>query len=405
MSDKATKEVVLPIGGMTCAACVAHVEEALQGLRGVRSARVNLATEKAQVEYDPSRVGLKDMEKAVVDVGYQVPWETAILQVNGMSCAACVEKIEKAVGELEGVHRVAVSLAAGTAKVEFVPSLTSLSTVKKAIKDLGYQAEERVEGEQALDRERKARQEEIRRQGINMLIAWPLGLIIMIGAFREYWILPSIIPELMANNYVMWALATPVVLGPGRQFFINSARSLVHGVTDMNLLYATGIGASYLIAVINTLWPEAGFGGEKIVFYESATLLTAFIILGRYLEALTRGRASEAIRRLMKLQPKRARVIRQGEEIEISADEVEVGDLVIVRPGESIPVDGLVREGYSAVDESMITGESLPVEKKVGDEAIGGTINRTGAFKFEATRVGKETALSQIIKLVEEAQT
>jgi Cu+-exporting ATPase len=172
----------------------------------------------------------------------------------------------------------------------------------------------------------------------------------------------------------------------------------------MNLLYATGIGAAYGIAVINTAFPTAGFGGEGATFFESAALLTAFIVLGRWLEALTRGRTSESIRKLMKLQPKVARVLRQGTEEELPADEVEVGDLVLVRPGESLAVDGIVRDGYSAVDESMLTGESLPIEKKAGDFVIGGTLNRTGAFRFEATRVGAETALAQIIKLVEDAQ-
>ena len=173
----------------------------------------------------------------------------------------------------------------------------------------------------------------------------------------------------------------------------------------MNLLYATGIGAAYFIAVINTFFPEAGFGGPEATFYEAAALLTAFIILGRYLEAVTRGRTSEAIRRLMKLQPKRARVLRDGQELDLSAEEVQLEDILVVRPGESIPVDGVVLEGYSSVDQSMITGESIPVEKKAGDEVIGGTMNKTGSFKFRATRVGKDTALAQIIKLVEEAQT
>ncbi|HEX9676335.1 MAG TPA: copper-translocating P-type ATPase, partial [Anaerolineales bacterium] len=205
-------------------------------------------------------------------------------------------------------------------------------------------------------------------------------------------------------KWVIGLLTTPIVLGPGRQFFSNSWRGLRHGVTDMNLLYATGIGAAYGIAVINTLFPQAGFGGEGATFFESAALLTAFIVLGRWLEALTRGRTSEAIRKLMKLQPKLARVLRGTTEEEIPADEVQVGDLLLVRPGESVAVDGLVEEGYSAVDESMLTGESLPVEKKAGDQVIGGTLNKSGAFKFRATRVGKETALAQIIKLVEDAQ-
>jgi len=237
-----------------------------------------------------------------------------------------------------------------------------------------------------------------------MLVCWPLALVIMLGTFRDYWKLSVFVPEFLADNFVLFLLTTPVVFGPGWQFFINSWRGLKHGVADMNLLYATGIGAAYLIGVINTLWPEAGFGGAKAVFFESAALLTAFIILGKWLEALTRGRTSDAIRRLMALQPKIARVIRDGKEIEVAADEVLENDLVLVRPGESIPVDGVIMEGYSAVDESMLTGESMPVEKKTGDQVIGGTMNKTGAFRFRATKVGKETALAQIIRLVEEAQ-
>jgi Cu+-exporting ATPase len=209
----------------------------------------------------------------------------------------------------------------------------------------------------------------------------------------------------MNSKVYLFALTTPLVLGPGRQFFVNSWNGLKRGLTDMNLLYATGIGAAYLIAVINTFWPDAGFGGREATFYEAAALLIAFIVLGRYLEAVTRGRTSEAIRRLMRLQPKRARVLREGREVETAAEEVQLDDILAVRPGESIPVDGAVLEGYSSVDQSMITGESIPVEKKAGDEVIGGTINKTGAFKFRATRVGKDTALAQIIKLVEEAQT
>jgi Cu+-exporting ATPase len=227
----------------------------------------------------------------------------------------------------------------------------------------------------------------------------------MLGTFRDYWIFPYFVPEWLGNKFLLGLLTTPIVFGPGRQFFVNSWRGLRAGVTDMNLLYATGIGAAYLIAVINTLWPTAGFGGEGATFYESAALLTTFIVLGRFLEALTRGRTSEAIRKLMSLQPKVARVLRNGQEREIPAEAVQVGDIVIVRPGERIPVDGVVLEGYSAVDESMITGESMPVEKKAGDEVIGGTMNKTGSFRFRATKVGRETALAQIIKLVEDAQT
>ncbi|MBI4302494.1 MAG: copper-translocating P-type ATPase [Chloroflexi bacterium] len=405
MSSLSTKRrITLPIGGMTCASCVMNVEKALEGLEGVSLARVNLATERAVVEYDPSQIGFPDMAKAVTDIGYEIPAEEAVLQVTGMTCASCVENIQKTVGDLPGVTKVVVNLATGSARVQYYSELIPLSEIKKAIQEIGYGVTERVEGQEALDREKDARQREIRRQLINLIIAWSIGAVVMVGTFQPYWFLPRIIPEWMNNKVFLFFLTTPIVFGPGRQFFINSWNGLKRGLTDMNLLYATGIGAAYLIATINTFWPDAGFGGREATFYEAAALLTAFIILGRYLEAVTRGRTSEAIRRLMKLQPKRAKVLRDGQEIEIPADEVNLDDVLVVRPGEAIPVDGIVLEGYSAVDQSMITGESIPVEKKAGDEVIGGTLNKTGAFKFRATRVGKDTALAQIIKLVEDAQ-
>ncbi|MCX6006539.1 MAG: heavy metal translocating P-type ATPase, partial [Chloroflexi bacterium] len=322
-----------------------------------------------------------------------------------MSCQSCASNIESAVGALPGVGKVVVNFAAGSAGVEYAPEITSLSEIRKIVHELGYEVVEKVEGQEALDREREARQKEIRRQLIYLIISGTLGTLVMIGMLQPYWIFPQFIPEWLNNKVVLFFLTTPVVLIPGRQFFVNSFNGLRHGVTDMNLLYATGIGAAYGIAVINTFWPDAGFGGKDATFYEAAALLTAFIILGRYLEAVTRGRTSEAIRRLMKLQPRTAHVVREDQEIEVPAEEVQINDLIVVRPGESIPVDGTVVEGYSSVDQSMITGESIPIEKKIGDEVIGGTINKTGAFKFRATRVGRDTALSQIITLVEEAQT
>jgi Cu+-exporting ATPase len=331
--------------------------------------------------------------------------QQATLQVTGMTCASCVAHVERALRELPGVSQAIVNLATGTAKVEFDPSQVSLEQMAQAVREVGYEAVPIVEAREAVDREREARQREIKRQGFYLAFAAPLSAIIMLGTFRDYWIFPYFVPEWLGNKFLLGLLTTPIVFGPGRQFFVNSWRGLRAGVTDMNLLYATGIGAAYLIAVINTLWPTAGFGGEGATFYESAALLTTFIVLGRFLEALTRGRTSEAIRKLMSLQPKVARVLRNGQEQEIPAEAVQVGDIVIVRPGERIPVDGVVLEGYSAVDESMITGESMPVEKKAGDEVIGGTMNKTGSFRFRATKVGRETALAQIIKLVEDAQT
>jgi Cu+-exporting ATPase len=398
-------ELTLPISGMTCASCVSHVEGALKELPGASNVVVNLGTNKATLTYDPQRVKLDQMLVAVEDVGYAVATAELTLDVRGMTCASCVDHVEGALKELRGVQEAVVNLGLNTARVVYIPGVVSTSNMKRAIRDVGYEAQERSEGVDALDRERQAREEEIKRQGRNLIVATIISLFVMIGTFYEYFgPFKAYVPEFLSYKWVLGLLTTPVVFGPGRQFFTNSWRGLKHGVTDMNLLYATGIGAAYAIAVINTLFPNAGFGGKGATFFESAALLTAFIILGRWLEALTRGRTSEAIRKLMKLQPKVARVVRNGVEEEVPSDEVEIDDVIAVRPGESIAVDGEVTEGYSAVDESMLTGESLPVEKKTGDAVIGGTMNKTGAFKFKATRVGKETALAQIIKLVEDAQ-
>lgn len=400
-----TSSLTLPVSGMTCASCVAHVEGALRELPGISSVVVNLATAKASLEYDPELVRLQDMQRAIEDVGYAVPASELTLDVRGMTCASCVDHVEAALKELIGVQGAVVNLGLNTARVTYILGVVTPAAMKRAVRDVGYEAVERSAGADALDRERQAREDEITRQGRNLLIAGVIGLVVMIGTFYDMLgPFKTFVPVFLSYKWVIGLLTTPVVLGPGRQFFTNSWRGLKHGVTDMNLLYATGIGAAYGIAVINTLFPQAGFGGEGATFFESAALLTTFIILGRWLEALTRGRTSEAIRKLMKLQPKIARVIRNNKEEEIPADEVEMEDLILVRPGESIPVDGVVAEGYSAVDEAMLTGESLPVEKKVGDNVIGGTMNKTGAFKFRATRVGKDTALAQIIKLVEDAQ-
>ena len=405
MSESRIESLSLPITGMTCASCVSHVEGALRGLPSVREVVVNLGTSKASLKYDPAAVTVAKLHQAVEDVGYGVATVEQTLEVRGMTCASCVSHVEQALSEVEGVIAARVNLDAGTARVTFIPGVVSTNAMRKAVADVGYQAQVRADGADAMDRERKARENEIRRQGRNLLIAGLVGMLVMTGTFYDMLgPLKAFVPVWLSYKWVIGLLTTPIVLGPGRQFFTNSWRGLRHGVTDMNLLYATGIGAAYGIAVINTIFPSAGFGGEGATFFESAALLTAFIILGRWLEALTRGRTSEAIRKLMKLQPKTARVVREGREVEILAEEVEIGDLILVRPGEGVPVDGLVKDGYSAVDESMLTGESLPVEKRGGDSVIGGTLNKTGAFRFEATRGGKGTALAQIIKLVEDAQ-
>ncbi|HLC23326.1 MAG TPA: copper ion binding protein, partial [Dehalococcoidia bacterium] len=251
-------KAVIPVTGMTCASCVVHVSEALEELPGVSDAQVNLASGQASIEYDASRVKVADLEKAISEAGYGVGRDAALLQITGMTCASCVAKIQDGVGSLPGVSHITVNLATGTGRVEYLGNVISLKEIKKAIQELGYGAEEKLEGEAALDREKRERESDIRHQLINLLIAAPAGALVMLGTFQPYWFLPTILPSFLNNKVFLFFLTTPIVLGPGRQFFVNSFKGLRRGVTDMNLLYATGIGAAYLIAVINTFWPDAG---------------------------------------------------------------------------------------------------------------------------------------------------
>jgi Cu+-exporting ATPase len=398
-----TTRIEIQLGGMSCVSCALTIESALRRLNGVLTANVNFAASKAVVEYSVGETTLQDIEETVKEAGYRVLKDRVILKIIGMSCASCVYKVENAIKGVEGISSVSVNLATGCATIEYLPS-TKITDMIQAIKNVGYQASTMEEGEGVEDREKAERRREIRKQAISLAISAPLGSLVMLGSFREYWIFPSFVPETLANNYLLFLMTTIVVFGPARQFFVNSIRGLRHGATDMNLLYATGIGAAYGISAATTFIPTS-FGGVRATYYETAALLTAFIVLGRLLEAVTRGKTSEAIRRLMGLKAKTARVIRDGKEIEIFTEDVVVGDIVLVKPGEKIPVDGVVVEGESHVDESMITGESMPVTKKIGDEAIGATVNKAGFFKFKATKVGKDTTLSQIICLVEQAQT
>lgn len=401
----ATEKSEIRIGGMHCASCAANIEKAVGKLAGVCKVSANFSAGSASVEYDPSLVGRNAIEGAVESSGYSVIRDSVVLKVSGMTCANCAANIERAIGRLGGVSNVAVNFPTESASVSYDSNSISIADIKKAIEEIGYRADEKMEGEEATDREARQRQEEIEMQRNNLILSAGLGILVMLGSYRMYWGLDMILPEILGNNYVLLLLTTPVVLGPGRQFFVGTYKGLKHGFTDMNLLMATGIGAAYLIGMVNTLFPDAGLGGKHLIFFETAAMLTTFIVLGRYLEALTRGKTSEAIRKLMGLKAKNATVVREGNEISIPIDDVVAGDIVRVKPGERIPVDGIVIDGYSSVDESMITGESMPAEKKSGDEVIGATINNTGTLKFRATRVGKDTALSQIIRLVEDAQS
>jgi Cu+-exporting ATPase len=398
------KKVELPIQGMTCASCVATIEKGLEKLDGVIRANVNLATEKATIIYDPSKAKLEDFVAETKKLGYEVAVETATIPIQGMTCASCVATIEKGLEKLDGVIRANVNLATEKGTVEYLSTDVTLPEIKRAIRDVGYEVLEVDEEKTSVeDREKEARTREIRDLRRRFVLGAVLSVPLFLGSFPEWF---SWVPGVLTNFYVLAALAIPVQFWVGSRFYRGFFAALRHHSADMNTLIAVGTSAAFFYSLSVTLFPDffLSKGIPLAVYYDTAAVIITLIILGRYLEAKAKGETSEAIRKLMGLQAKTARVVRNGEEMDIPVEDVQIGDLVIVRPGEKIPVDGVIKEGRSAVDESMITGESIPVEKGEGDEVIGATINKTGTFKFEATKVGKDTVLSQIIKLVEEAQ-
>ena len=389
----------LGVVGMTCANCAANIQRTLGKLDGVKESVVNFATERAAVTFDPSVVGLADLKRAVEDLGYGLVEGKVKLGVVGMTCANCAAKIERRLAGLPGVLQVSVNFGNESALVEYLPGVVGLPEFKRAVRDLGYKAFARDE-EGAADAEKQVREREMKRQWRLFLVSAALTIPLLVYMFSE--LLRLRVPMIFHNPWFQSVLATPVQFYAGWQFYVDSYHNLKNRTANMSVLVAMGTSAAYLYSLAVTLWGSRL--GRSDVYFETGAVIITLIILGKYLEAVAKGRTSEAIKKLMGLQAKTARVARGDEEMDIPVDEVEVGDLVVVRPGEKIPVDGVVREGHSAVDESMLTGESLPVEKRPGDQVIGATLNKHGAFKFEATKVGKETALAQIVRVVEEAQ-
>ena len=392
-----SKHIVLPITGMTCANCVASVERNIKKEKGINSAIVNLSSERATVDYDPTLVKLPIILQRVERAGYGVATGEADLYIQGMSDDNDARRLEKAFLAHEGVLNSSVIYSAERAKVTYIPTIISQQDLRKIVKQAGFQAVET--GDSAVDAEAQAREAEINYQK-KMLI---IGLIFTIPLFiLSMGIDLGLIKVEMHSTWpkwVMFALATPVQFYVGRQYYIGAYKSLRNGSANMDVLVAMGSSAAYLYSIPIVLGLLPGH-----VYFETAAVIITLIKLGKYLEAKAKGRTSEAIKKLMNLRATTARIIRDGKEIEIPSDEVTIGDVVLVRPGEKVPVDGVVMEGKTTIDESMLTGESMPVDKKPGDIVIGATLNKVGLIRFEATKVGKETALAQIIKLVEEAQ-
>ncbi len=387
----------LKISGMHCASCALNVERALQGRDDVYDARVNLATETAVVEYDPAKATLVDLERTVADAGFLVVRDEVTLRVGGMVCASCAQVIEASLGDLDGVYEAHVNLATESVRIVYNPALVTTSEFRAAVEDAGYQylglAEEVTEDVETRMREGDL-QDKFRRMAVGFAVSIPLFFYMLLG-------MPGASALPVSVNLVMLVITLPVFVYVSAPIFRAAAAALRNRTLTMDVMYAMGIGVAYGASVLGTfefvLTPDFNF-------YETAVMLAAFLTLGRYLEARAKGRTSEAIKNLIGLRPKIATVIRDGREVEVPVEAVVVGDILLVRPGEKVPVDGTVVGGESSVDESMITGEPIPADRREGDGVVGGTLNVNGVLRVRAEKIGKDMVLSQIIRLVRDAQ-
>lgn len=393
VTDSEARET-FPVQGMTCASCVNHVERNLKKLDGVLDANVNLATEKATVRYLPGAVGLEDFRTAVERAGYKVAEERpttrkAAFGVTGMTCASCVNHIEKNLSKLPGVVLAQANLASEKATVEYDPAVVGLPEFKRAVEGAGYgvtEAEVRAEGTTEQMDMGVAGRRELTTLRNKMVFALVAGALILLGSIPTWSGFPlrdwfSWVPGWLESPYLLWALATPVQFWSGWQFYTGAWGAARHRTTNMNTLIAVGTSAAYLFSVGVILFPSFfAAAGQAELYFDTAAIIIGLILLGRFLEARARSQTSEAIKKLLGLQARTARVVRDGEEVDVPIEQVVSGDVVVVRPGEKVPVDGMVLEGRSAVDQSMLTGESIPVEKGPGDEVIGATLNKVGSF-------------------------
>lgn len=392
----------VPVTGMTCAACVSRVERGLNAMEGVVKADVNLATGRATVQFDPQQVQVADMAEKIQRMGYGVPEADAELGIIGMTCAACAGRVERALSSVPGVIAASVNLATETASVRYVAGAVTASDLIAVIEKAGYRVVRSSDDSDAVDVERQAREQEINRQWRSFIFAAVLSAPLQLSMIGHVFPVQGVGMDWLMNGWVQFALATPVQFIAGWQFYRDAYFNLRNRTANMSVLVALGTSAAYFYSLAAVLWgKQLGISG---LYFETSAVLITLIILGKLLEARAKGRVSQAIRRLIGLQPKTARVLRGTQEIDVPIEEVMVGDLVFVRPGERIPVDGVVESGQSAVDESMLTGESMPVSKQAGDEVIGGTVNGHGTLAFRAIRVGRDTALAQVIRIVEQAQ-
>jgi Cu+-exporting ATPase len=393
-----SKQIILPIKGMTCANCVATIERNLKKIDGVEETAVNLSSERATVGYDQGKASIKDLVERVRRAGYDVAMADAEFIIQRMADVTDASKIEKSLMQVDGITEVLMNPTSGKLIVKYIPTLVSQLDIRNLIKKTGFEAV--VLGDIAEDAEAKAREEEIKKQRklliIGIIFSLPLFLLSM---GRDFGLIPHSIGMQDWFNWVMLALATPVQFIVGAQYYEGAYKSIRNGSANMDVLVALGTSVAYFYSLLIVL---GVFHGH--VYLEIGAVIITLVRLGKYLESRAKGLTSEAIKKLLSLKPKTANQLVDGKEVEVPVDEISVGSILVVRPGEKIPVDGIVTDGDTFVDESMLTGESLPVQKKIGEAVIGSTLNKMGMIKMEATRVGKETALAQIVKLVEEAQ-
>ncbi|NQH02756.1 HAD-IC family P-type ATPase, partial [Streptococcus suis] len=405
------KQASYPIQGMTCASCAMTVEKAVGKLAGMEEVSVNLATEKLSVSYDEKLLGLEDIRQAVEKAGYQLVDNlvTESYDISGMTCASCAMTVEKALRKLEGVEEVTVNLATEKATIRYSRHRQNPASLERAVEQVGYQLIRPEEVEEAADKGPSKEEKLWHRFVWSAVFTLPL-LYIAMGPMLPWGGLP--LPALL-HQPLVYAISQVILLIPvlyiGRSFFQKGFKTLLQGHPNMDSLIAVGTGAALvqgllMIAFLLMGKEVAMHGHHPELYFESAAVILTLITLGKYFEARAKGQTSEAIKKLMDLAPKTAQVLRNGQEIQVPIEEVVVGDQVIVRPGQQIPVDGQVLEGQTRVDESMLTGESLPVKKALGDNVFGGTLNQQGAITMQATKVGRDTTLAQIIRLVEEAQ-
>jgi Cu+-exporting ATPase len=385
------------IGGMTCAVCATRIEKGLNKLTGVDKAVVNLAAEKATVHYDPAQITVKEIGAKIEDLGYQVIKDKANFKITGMSCAACANRIEKGLNKLPGIYSASVNLVGEKAAVEYDSREITIEQMKAKIDSLGFTAHDLTDNKDR-NQEKQVKEAEVSRQRFRLILSAVLSFPLLWAMVLHFFGIMGSVGHLLNNPYLQLILATPVQFVAGRQFYRGAYAALRNGSSNMDVLVALGTSAAYFYSIANVV------RGATELYFETSAILITLIILGKLLEATAKGHTSEAIKALMGLQAKTARVIRNGEEIDVMIEAVLVDDIIVVRPGEKVPVDGIIVEGTSTVDESMLTGESLPVDKKVEDQVVGATINKFGTFKFKATKVGKDTTLAQIVRIVEEAQ-